>query len=47
MIAEGLGLSLEEVYAVVTFYSQFALNPNGKHRVAVCSAPPATSRARR
>ena len=36
MIAEGLGLSLEEVYAVVTFYSQFALNPNGKHRVAVC-----------
>lgn len=36
MIAEGLGLSLEEVYAVVTFYSQFALNPTGKYRVAVC-----------
>ena len=36
IIAEGLGLSLEEVYAVVTFYSQFALNPSGKHRVAVC-----------
>lgn len=36
MIAEGLGLSLEEVYAVVTFYSQFALNPTGKYRVSVC-----------
>ena len=36
MIAEGLGLSLEEVYAVVTFYAQFSLNPTGKHRVAVC-----------
>ena len=35
-IAEGLGVSLEEVYQVVTFYGQFALNPTGKHRVAVC-----------
>lgn len=35
-IAEGLGISIEEVYQVVTFYGQFALNPNGKHRVAVC-----------
>ena len=36
MIAEGLGLSIEQVYQVVTFYAQFALNPTGKHRVAVC-----------
>ena len=36
MIAEGLGISLEEVYQVVTFYAQFSLNPIGKHRVAVC-----------
>ena len=36
IIAEGLGVSLEEVYQVVTFYSQFALNPTGKHRIAVC-----------
>ena len=36
IIAEGLGVSLEEVYQVVTFYAQFALNPTGKHRVAVC-----------
>ena len=36
IIAEGLGLSIEEVYQVVTFYAQFSLNPIGKHRVAVC-----------
>lgn len=36
IIAEGLGLSIEEVYQVVTFYAQFTLNPIGKHRVAVC-----------
>ena len=35
-IAEGLGISMEEVYEVVTFYAQFSLNPTGKHRVAVC-----------
>lgn len=29
IIAEGLGLSLEEVYGVVTFYAQFTLNPKG------------------
>lgn len=36
IIAEGLGISIEEVYQVVTFYAQFTLNPNGKHRVAAC-----------
>ena len=36
IIAEGLELSLEQVYQVVTFYSQFALNPTGKYRIAVC-----------
>ena len=36
MIAEGLEISIEEVYQVVTFYAQFSLNPNGKHRVAAC-----------
>jgi NADH:ubiquinone oxidoreductase subunit E len=36
IIAEGLHISIEEVYQVVTFYAQFALNPIGKHRVAVC-----------
>ena len=36
IIAEGLGLSLEQVYQVVTFYSQFKLNPAGKYTVSVC-----------
>ncbi len=35
-IAEGLNISLAEVYGVVTFYSQFSLNPKGKHRISVC-----------
>lgn len=36
MIAEGLGITLAEVYGVVTFYAQFSLNPKGRHPVAVC-----------
>lgn len=36
MIAEGLGISLSEVYGVATFYSQFRLNPKGEYRVSVC-----------
>jgi NADH-quinone oxidoreductase subunit E/NADP-reducing hydrogenase subunit HndA len=35
-IAEGLGLSLSEVYGVVTFYTQFSLNPKGKKKIDVC-----------
>ena len=36
IIAEGLGLYLEDVYGVVTFYAQFSLNPKGKYNIAVC-----------
>ena len=36
MVAEGLGVSLEEVYGVSTFYSQFALSPKGKYHISVC-----------
>lgn len=36
MIAEGLGISLEEVYGVVTFYSQFSLYPKGQYKISVC-----------
>jgi len=36
VIAEELGISLSEVYGVATFYSQFSLNPKGKHRISVC-----------
>ncbi|MGM9521571.1 MAG: NADH-quinone oxidoreductase subunit NuoE [Oscillospiraceae bacterium] len=35
-IAEGLGVPLEEVYGVSTFYTQFALNPKGKYKISVC-----------
>ncbi len=36
IIAEGLGVSLAEVYGVVTFYAQFSLNPKGKYEIGVC-----------
>ena len=36
IIAEGLGVSLEEVYGVVTFYSQFSLYPKGQYKISVC-----------
>jgi len=36
MIADGLGVSLSEIYGIVTFYSQFVLNPKGEIAVAVC-----------
>ena len=35
-IAEGLNISLSEVYGVATFYSQFSLKPKGKYKVSVC-----------
>ena len=36
MIAEGLNIPLAEVYGVVTFYSQFSLNPKGKYEISLC-----------
>ena len=36
IIAEGLGVTLSEVYGVATFYSQFRLEPNGKYTLSVC-----------
>ena len=36
IIAEGLGVTLSEVYGVATFYSQFSLNPKGEVAIAVC-----------
>ncbi|MCH5300774.1 MAG: NADH-quinone oxidoreductase subunit NuoE [Ruminococcus sp.] len=36
MVADGLNVSLSEVYGVATFYSQFSLTPKGKHRISVC-----------
>ena len=36
MIAEGMGVPLEKVYGVATFYAQFALSPKGKYNISVC-----------
>jgi NADH:ubiquinone oxidoreductase subunit E len=36
IIADELNVSLEEVFGIATFYSQFTLNPQGKYQVSVC-----------
>ena len=36
IIAEGLGVPVEEVYGVSTFYAQFALSPKGEYNISVC-----------
>ncbi|MDY6801841.1 MAG: NADH-quinone oxidoreductase subunit NuoE [Bacteroidota bacterium] len=35
-IAEVTGIELSEMYGVATFYTQFRLNPVGKHIIKVC-----------
>ena len=36
IIAEGLGVTLSEVYGVATFYAQFRLEPVGKYLIMLC-----------
>ncbi len=36
IIAQQTGISLSEIYGVVTFYSRFSVTPTGKHKVSVC-----------
>ncbi|MCL2279196.1 MAG: NAD(P)H-dependent oxidoreductase subunit E [Oscillospiraceae bacterium] len=36
MVAEGMSVSLSEVFGIVTFYSQFSLTPKGKYKIKVC-----------
>ncbi len=36
MIAEGLDVPLAEIYGIVTFYTQFSLNPKGEYQIGVC-----------
>lgn len=36
ILSEKLGVPLEEIYGVATFYSQFALSPKGKYTISVC-----------
>jgi NADH:ubiquinone oxidoreductase subunit E len=35
-VAEGLNISLNEVYGVITFYNFFSTVPQGRHSVKVC-----------
>lgn len=36
IVAEGMGVSLSEVYGIATFYSQFSLSPKGDYQISVC-----------
>ena len=36
MIAEGMGVPLQKVYGVSSFYALFSLSPKGKYNVSVC-----------
>ena len=36
IVAEELGVSLSEVYGVVSFYSQFTIVPKGQFKIGVC-----------
>jgi NADH-quinone oxidoreductase subunit E len=35
-VGQGLGISLSQVYSVVTFFKAFSLKPRGRHLVNVC-----------
>jgi NADH-quinone oxidoreductase subunit E len=35
-ISQGLEVPLAEIYGVVTFYSQFSLEPKGQYHIGVC-----------
>ena len=36
IISDQMDIPLEKIYGVVTFYSQFSLNPKGKYQISVC-----------
>lgn len=36
MISEGLGAPLAEIYGIVTFYTQFTLEPKGENHIGIC-----------
>ncbi len=35
-VSDKTGISMEKIYGVASFYSQFALNPKGKYNISVC-----------
>ena len=36
VISKGIGVPVSEIYGVVTFYTQFSVNPKGKYKIGVC-----------
>ncbi len=36
IISDKTGVSMEEIFGIVSFYSQFALNPKGQVAISVC-----------
>lgn len=36
IVSDNTGIPLEEIYGIVSFYSQFSLNPKGKYAISVC-----------
>lgn len=36
IIAEKTGVSVEEIFGIISFYAQFKLNPDGQYAIAVC-----------
>lgn len=36
IVANNTGVSLEEIYGIISFYSQFMLNPKGEVSISVC-----------
>lgn len=36
IISDEMGIPMERIYGVATFYAQFALQPKGKYRISVC-----------
>lgn len=36
IISNEMDIPLEKIYGVVTFYSQFSLNPKGQYKISVC-----------
>ncbi|MBH1942087.1 NAD(P)H-dependent oxidoreductase subunit E [Mobilitalea sibirica] len=36
IISNEMDVPLEKIYGIVTFYSQFSLNPKGKYKISVC-----------
>lgn len=36
IISNEMGIPLEKIYGIATFYSQFSLSPKGKYTISVC-----------